>query len=93
MEKTVSKPLTLSGRYFSKKDIIAVQQTVRSFPHLSMTELAQTVCEHLTWTTATGRNKILSCFTALEKLDMPGYIQLPAKRQQNNVPFLINHSR
>ena len=82
MEKTVSKPLTLSGRYFSKKDIIAIQQTAKSFPGLSMTELAQTVCEHLAWTTATGRNKINSCFTALEKLDTLGYIQLPAKRQQ-----------
>jgi len=48
MEETVSKPLTLSDRYFSKKDIIAIQQTVRTFPGLSMTELAQTVCEHLT---------------------------------------------
>ena len=47
MEETVSKPLTLSGRYFSKKDIIAIQQTAKSFPGLSMTALAQTVCEHL----------------------------------------------
>ncbi len=82
MDKTVSNPLTLSGRYFSKKDIIATQQMVRSFPKLSMTELAQTVCEHLGWTTATGRNKVNSCFTALEKLEAMGYIQLPVKRQQ-----------
>lgn len=82
MEKTVSKPLTLSGRYFSKKEIIAIQHTVRSFSKLSMTELAQTICEHLDWTTPKGRNKINSCFTALEKLDTLGYIQLPAKRLQ-----------
>ena len=82
MEKTVSKPLTLSGRYFSKKDIIAVQQTVRLFPALSMTELAQTLCEHLNWVTAKGRNKINSCFTALEKLEALGFIQLPEKRDQ-----------
>ena len=82
METTVSKPLTLSGRYFSKKDIIAVQQTVRSFPVLSMTELAQTVCEHLNWVTPKGRNKLNSCFTALEKLEALGYLQLPEKREQ-----------
>lgn len=82
MEKTVSKPLTLSGRYFSKKDIIAVQKTVRTFPCLSMTELAETVCEHLGWTTATGKNKVNSCFTALEKLNTLGYLPPPKKRQQ-----------
>lgn len=82
MEKKVTKPLTLSGRYFSKKDIIAVQKTVRSFPGLSMTELAETLCEHLGWITANGRNKVNSCYTALENLDSQGYIQLPEKRQQ-----------
>jgi len=79
MEKSVSKPLTLSGRYFSKKDIIAIQQTVKTFPALSMSELALTICEHLGWTTAKGRNKINACFTALEKLEALGYIQLPEK--------------
>ena len=74
--------MTLSGRYFSKKEIVAIQQTVRTFPGLSMTELAPTVCEHIAWTTAPGKNKIRSCFTALEKLDTLGYIPLPAKRQQ-----------
>jgi len=84
MGKIVLKPLTLSGRYFSKKEIVAIRETVKSFPALSMTELAETVCEYLTWKTAKGRNKINSCFTALEKLDTLCYIQLPAKRQQKN---------
>ena len=82
MAKKVSKTLTLSARYFSKKDILTVQQTVKSFPALSMTELAQTVCVHLNWVTPKGRNKINSYFTALEKLDALGYIQLPEKRDQ-----------
>ena len=79
MEPIVSKPLTLSGRYFSKKDILSIQQTVRSFPALSMTELALTICEHLNWKTAKGKDKINACFTALEKLETLGYIQLPEK--------------
>ncbi len=79
MNPIAPKPLTLSGRYFSKKDIIAIQQTVESFPALSMTELALTICEHLNWKTATGKDKINACFTALEKLETLGYIQLPAK--------------
>ena len=82
MEKTISKPLTLSGRYFSKKELLFVQQTAKSFPNLSLTELAQTFCEHLRWTTARGRNKINACLTALEKLEKLGLVRLPQKRQQ-----------
>ena len=79
MIPSISTPLTLSGRYFSKKDIIAIQQTVKTFPALSQTELALTICEHLGWKTAKGSDKINACFTALEKLDALGYIQLPEK--------------
>ena len=82
MEKNISKPLTLSGRYFSKKELLYVQQTVHSFPNLSLTELAQTLCEHLHWATARGRNKVNACLTTLEKLERLGYINLPQKRQQ-----------
>ncbi len=82
METPISKPLTLSGRYFSKKELVYVQQTVKSFPNLSLTELAQTFCEHLGWTTARGRNKINACLTALEKLEKLGLVSLPQKRQQ-----------
>ena len=82
MNKKASKPLTLSGRYFSKKEIVGIQQTVSLFPNLSMTELVQTICEHLSWTTATGKNKTNSCINALEKLNALGYIRLPEKRQQ-----------
>lgn len=82
MKKNISKPLTLSGRYFSKKELLYVQQTVDSFPNLSLTELAQTLCEHLNWVTARGRTKLNSCLTALEKLEKVGLVTLPQKRQQ-----------
>jgi len=82
MTQTISKPLTLSGRYFSKKELFYVQQTVDAFPHLSLTELAQTLCEHLHWVTPRGRNKVNACLTALEKLEKAGIVNLPQKRQQ-----------
>ena len=40
MECAISKPLMLSGRYFSKKELRQVQETVKMFPNLSRTELA-----------------------------------------------------
>jgi len=82
MVKTITKPMTLSGRYFSKKELIQIQQTVKLFSKLNITELALTLCEHLNWVTPNGKNKINSCLTALEKLANDGYINLPQKRQQ-----------
>jgi hypothetical protein len=80
MEHTISKPLMLSGRYFSKKELRQIQQTVEMFPNLSRTELAFTICEHLSWTTPKGSNKINSCLGAIEQLENLGYIKLPAKQ-------------
>jgi hypothetical protein len=82
MTKTVTSTLTLSGRKFSKKELIGIQQTIKTFPTLSLTELAQTICEHLSWTTALGRNKHNACLDALEKLEKLGLVELPSKRPQ-----------
>lgn len=79
MATQVTKPLKLSGRYFSKKDLIHVQQTVQSFPDLSLTELAQTLCENLNWKTANAKNKHNACLDALEKMKKLGLVQLPEK--------------
>ncbi|WP_221899997.1 hypothetical protein [Bathymodiolus platifrons methanotrophic gill symbiont] len=84
MTKTVTSTLTLSGRKFSKKELIGIQQTIKTFPNLSLslTELAQTICEHLSWTTAQSRNKHNACLDALEKLEKLGLVELPSKRSQ-----------
>jgi len=79
VEDSISKPLMLSGRYFSKKDISQIQETVKLFPNLSRTELAFTICEHLSWVTPKGSNKINSCLNAIEQLEKLGYIKLPPK--------------
>jgi hypothetical protein len=80
MEHTISKPLMLSGRYFSKKELRQIQETVKMFPNLSRTELAFTICEHLSWTTPKGSNKINSCLSAIGQLENLGYIKLPPKK-------------
>lgn len=80
MECAISKPLMLSGKYFSKKELRQVQETVKMFPNLSRTELAFTICEHLSWVTPKGCDKINSCLDSLEQLENRGYIQLPQKQ-------------
>ncbi len=82
MYKEITKPRTLSGRYFSKKEILYVQQTAKLFPNLSRTELAETICEHLTWTTTRGETKVNACLVALEKFEQLGIGSPPAKHQQ-----------
>ena len=77
MECAISKPLTLSGRYFSKKELRQVQETVKMFPDLSRTELAFTICEHLSWITPKGSDKIMSCLNGLERLENSTQICAP----------------
>ena len=82
MATIITKPQTLSGHYFSKKDLRYVQQILKTYPNLSLTEIAATLCEHLHWTTTKGRNKINACLQALEKMEKLGLVTLPAKRPQ-----------
>ena len=86
---------TYSGRRFTRKQLAQVQETVERFPNLSQTELARTLCEHLNWKTANGKNKVESCLTLLEKLEAQGVVRLPAKRTrqapQRRVPVLENN--
>ena len=73
---------TFSGRRFTRQQLARVQETVARFPKLSRTELARTVCEHLGWKTPTGRDKVQSCLTLLERLEGHGVVTLPAKQER-----------
>ena len=71
-----------SGREISKNELDQIQETVNSFQNLSLSELAQTICEHLEWFTASGGYKLDACMKLLEKLEATDFIQLPLKREQ-----------
>jgi hypothetical protein len=70
------------GRRFTQQEIEQIRETVNLFPKLSRKELAQTICEHLEWFTASGSNKEDACLKLLIKLKKSGYIQLPPKNAQ-----------
>jgi hypothetical protein len=61
------------------EELAQIRETVETFCHLSQTELAHTVCEHLGWHTASGSNKVDACLKLLKTLEARGLIQLPAK--------------
>ena len=50
--------LLQSGRRFQPEELEQICTTVESFPGLTRTELARTLCEHLDWRTASGRAKL-----------------------------------
>ena len=78
--------LSQSGRSFQPEELDQICQTVESFPGLTRTELARTLCEHLDWRTATGRAKLDACHKLLEKLEKQGRVRLPAKRVYRTSP-------
>ncbi|HKI48020.1 MAG TPA: DUF4338 domain-containing protein [Desulfobacteria bacterium] len=60
------------------KDIIEIIET---FPKLTRTELAHTICELFDWKRPTGKLKGVECRQFLEGLDAKGVIRLPAVRE------------
>ena len=78
---------TFSGRRFTRKQLVEVQETVETFKNLSRQELALTLCEHLNWKNPAGKLKIHSCFALLDKLEAEGIVTLPAKKKQKAYPL------
>lgn len=68
-----------AGRSIDAAQIKLIRQTCVMFPALSRRELAHTVCEHLEWYTANGRNSIHSCLGLLERMEGLGLVMLPEK--------------
>jgi hypothetical protein len=71
------------GREISAEEISQIQETVGLCRGLSRKELAQTIAEHLQWYRASGTNKEDACIKLLQKLELKGVLQLPAKRRRS----------
>ncbi len=80
MHQTETRSMFQSGREITGEELDEIQETVRSFPTLSLSELAQTICEHLGWFTASGGYKTDACLKLLSRLEGKGFLRLPAKR-------------
>ncbi len=76
------------GRRITHQEIELIRETVTLFSQLSRKELAQTICEHLEWTTASGSNKISACLSLLENLEARRYFQLPQKQKRKKTKIV-----
>jgi len=82
MEKSIRE---FSGRAFSSDDIDQIIWLRKTFPKLSESELAKTVCETLGWLSLSGAEKRVTCVNFLRQLAAEGVIDLPAKKSRKTV--------
>jgi hypothetical protein len=66
------------GQVVSQDLLGEIVVIVETFPKLTRTELANTICELFSWKRPTGKLKTVECRQFLERLDARGIIQLPA---------------
>jgi len=84
VRKKESRSVVRCGREISSQELDAARETVRLCRGLSRRELAETICEHWGWVTATGSPKLTACLKVLEELEQTGEIQLPPKKEKPN---------
>jgi Druantia protein DruA len=70
------------GQIVKKEQLLEIIEIIDTFPNLSRTELAHTVCELFSWKRPTGKLKGVECRQFLERLDANGVIHLPLCRKQ-----------
>ena len=73
--------LRFCGQEVSGENLGLIDQLIREFPSLSLTELSATICELLHWRRPNGGLKIRECYLFLERLRAGGAVPpLPAYR-------------
>lgn len=83
MREAVEGVLVHVGRRISVEELALIQETVELFPSLSLSELAEAICDHLGWYTASGTTKRRACEELLERLEGQGVFGLPQRRSRS----------
>jgi len=73
-------PSSYAGRDFTAGDLEMIREVTETCSGISRTELAQTVCELLSWRRRNGSLRGLECREYLEQLAACGFLHLPALR-------------
>jgi hypothetical protein len=70
------------GQDVNEEQIGEIDEIIKTFPRLSRTELANTICELFSWKRPNGKMKTVECRLFLEDLDKKGIISLPECRKK-----------
>jgi len=71
------------GRKFTREELSLIQEVVQTCAGISRFELANTVCELLSWNRAGGGLKARECRDLLERLESQGFLNLPGKQKRS----------
>ena len=82
MPKKAPQDVVRCGRKITAQEIEAARETVRLCRGLSRRELAETICEHWGWVTASGSLRLTAGLNVLEELERNGELQLPPKQKK-----------
>ncbi len=82
MREKGAREIVRCGRKITAQEIEAARETVRLCGGLSRRELAETICEHWGWVTASGSLKLTAGLNVLEELERNGELQLPPKQKK-----------
>jgi hypothetical protein len=89
MPITIGEGLSFCGRPVQPQEFELIRQITRDFRQLSVTELAQTLCELLDWKRANGGLKSRECYLFLQALQKRGWLPwLPAPQPRLRRPHL-----
>ena len=81
MPITIGGSLSFCGRLVSADDLKLIREIVHDFRSLSLTQLANTICELLDWRRPNGSVKTRECFSFLQELSTRGWLEgLPELR-------------
>jgi hypothetical protein len=81
------------GQSVNDEQMVEITEIIETFPRLSRTELANTVCELFSWKRRNGKLKSVECRHFLEELDKKGIISLPECRSKYANKGMANISR
>jgi hypothetical protein len=74
--------VTFCGQSLEQDQVDEIAMIVATFPKLTRSELANTICELFEWKRPTGKLKTVECRQFLEDLEARGIIRLPACQSQ-----------
>ena len=80
--KKGTKEKAFSGRMFTGDEMAIIKEVAATYPKLSRSELANTVCELIGWTQANGKPKTVQCMQFLHILAEDGELTVPALNEK-----------
>ncbi len=84
---SIGESQRFSGRQFTPKELMLIQEVVQTCAGISRKELAHTVCELLGWRRVGGGLKGRECLEFLERLESEGFLTLAQKQQRRPLGY------